>query len=478
MKSREREGLSCLELYIHIPFCVRKCAYCDFLSFPSGEEERARYVERLTEEIEEAGAVSGDYVVTAIFLGGGTPSVLAPEQTKRILQAVKENFYVAEDAEITTEVNPGTADKEKLRAWKQAGINRLSFGLQSAENRELQLLGRIHTMEEFLESYQTAREAGFDNINIDLMSALPGQTVSSWEKTLRTVAALQPEHISAYSLIIEEGTPFYQLFGEDEDKQEEQRRRKELGVPELPDEDAERRMYYDTEQILKEAGYHRYEISNYAKPGYECRHNKGYWTGTEYLGLGLGASSYISIRRKDGSDAKISASGEEGRQERWRHNKGYWTGTEYLGLGLGASSYISIRRKDGSDAKISASGEEGRQERWLERRSNVRDFKTYLSFGREDFKAGRQIEEREALTEQARMEEFMFLGLRLTEGISEAEFFRRFNCTLEAVYGKVLNELSRQELIERYEREGAAFWRLTRRGIDVSNYVLAEFLME
>lgn len=431
MKSREREGLSCLELYIHIPFCIRKCAYCDFLSFPSGEEERARYVERLTEEIEEAGAVSGDYVVTAIFLGGGTPSVLEPEQTKRILQAVKESFYVAEDAEITTEVNPGTADKEKLRAWKQAGINRLSFGLQSAENRELQLLGRIHTMEEFLESYQTAREAGFDNINIDLMSALPGQTVSSWEKTLRTVAALQPEHISAYSLIIEEGTPFYQLFGEDEDKQEEQRRRKELGVPELPDEDAERRMYYDTEQILKEAGYHRYEISNYAKPGYECRHNKGYWTGTEYLGLGLGASSYISIRRKDGSDAKISASGEEGRQERW-----------------------------------------------LERRSNVRDFKTYLSLVREDFKAGRQIEERETLTEQARMEEFMFLGLRLTEGISEAEFFRRFNCTLEAVYGKVLNELSRQELIERYEREGAAFWRLTRRGIDVSNYVLAEFLME
>ena len=431
MKSREREGLSCLELYIHIPFCIRKCAYCDFLSFPSGEEERARYVERLTEEIEEAGAVSGDYVVTAIFLGGGTPSVLEPEQTKRILQAVKESFYVAEDAEITTEVNPGTADKEKLRAWKQAGINRLSFGLQSAENRELQLLGRIHTMEEFLESYQAAREAGFDNINIDLMSALPGQTVSSWEKTLRTVAALQPEHISAYSLIIEEGTPFYQLFGEDEDKQEEQRRRKELGVPELPDEDAERRMYYDTEQILKEAEYHRYEISNYAKPGYECRHNKGYWTGTEYLGLGLGASSYISIRRKDGSDAKISASGEEGRQERW-----------------------------------------------LERRSNVRDFKTYLSFGREDFKAGRQIEEREALTEQARMEEFMFLGLRLTEGISEAEFFRRFSCTLEAVYGKVLDELGRQGLIEKYGREGAAFWRLTKRGIDVSNYVLAEFLME
>lgn len=431
MKSRKKEDLSCLELYIHIPFCVRKCAYCDFLSFPSGEEERERYVERLTEEIEEAGAVSEGYVATAIFFGGGTPSVLTPKQTERILNAVKKSFYVAEDAEITTEVNPGTADREKLEAWRQAGINRLSFGLQSTENRELQYLGRIHTMEDFLESYRAAREAGFENINIDLMSALPGQTVSSWEKTLRTVVSLQPEHISAYSLIIEEGTPFCQLFGEDGDAAEEKKRRQSLGIPELPDEDAERRMYYDTERILGEAGYHRYEISNYAKPGYECRHNKGYWTGTEYLGLGLGASSYINIRREKGEAAKISASGKE-------------------------------------------SGDR----RQLERSSNVRDFKTYLSLTRDDFRAGRQIEERELLTNQAQMEEFMFLGLRLTEGISEEEFFRRFSCTLETVYGDVLQELAGQELMERYEREGAAFWRLTKRGIDVSNCVLAEFLME
>lgn len=431
MKSREKEDLSCLELYIHIPFCVRKCAYCDFLSFPSGEEERERYVERLTEEIEEAGAVSEGYVATAIFFGGGTPSVLTPKQTEHILNAVKKSFYVAEDAEITTEVNPGTADREKLEAWRQAGINRLSFGLQSTENRELQYLGRIHTMEDFLESYRAAREAGFENINIDLMSALPGQTVSSWEKTLRTVVSLQPEHISAYSLIIEEGTPFCQLFGEDGDAAEEKKRRQSLGIPELPDEDAERRMYYDTERILGEAGYHRYEISNYAKPGYECRHNKGYWTGTEYLGLGLGASSYINIRREKGEAAKISASGKE-------------------------------------------SGDR----RQLERRSNVRDFKTYLSLTRDDFRAGRQIEERELLTNQAMMEEFMFLGLRLTEGISEMEFFRRFSCALETVYGDVLEKLAGQELMERYEREGAAFWRLTKRGIDVSNCVLAEFLME
>lgn len=429
MKSRERKDLSCLELYIHIPFCVRKCAYCDFLSFPSCEGERARYVERLTEEIEEAGAVSEGYVAAAIFFGGGTPSLLTPEQTERILKTVKKSFHVAENAEITTEVNPGTADREKFKAWKRAGINRLSFGLQSTDNRELQYLGRIHTMEDFLESYQAAREAGFENINIDLMSALPGQTVSSWEKTLRTVAALQPEHISAYSLIIEEGTPFYQLFGEDKDKQEERRRRKELGVPELPDEDAERRMYYDTERILGEAGYRRYEISNYAKPGYECRHNKGYWTGTEYLGLGLGASSYI--RKKNADAAKASASG------------------------------------GGRDRRIQ-----------MERRSNIRDFKTYLNLGREDFRAEKQVEERELLTEQAQMEEFMFLGLRLTKGISEAEFCRRFGCTLETVYGDVLEELASQKLMESYEREGAVFWRLTKRGIDVSNYVLAEFLME
>ena len=428
MKSREKGRLSCLELYIHIPFCVRKCAYCDFLSFPSGEEERERYVECLTEEIEEAGAVSGRYVVTAIFLGGGTPSVLTPEQTKGILEAVKKSFYVAEDAEITTEANPGTADGNKFRAWKQAGINRLSFGLQSTENKELQCLGRIHTMEDFLESYQAAREAGFDNINIDLMSALPGQTVSSWEKTLRTVVKLRPEHISADSLIIEEGTPFYRLFGGDGDEMEEQKRRQTLGIPDLPDEDAERRMYYETERILKEAGYHRYEISNYAKPGYECCHNKGYWTGTEYLGLGLGASSYVNRR------GEIPLSGE-------------------------------TKKEDG-------------RERQMERRSNIRDFKTYLSLSREDFRAERQVAEREILTEQARMEEFMFLGLRLTEGISEERFFRLFGRSLDDVYGKVLNELTCQELIEQYERDDTVFWRLTKRGIDVSNYVLAEFLME
>ena len=420
-----------LELYLHIPFCVRKCAYCDFLSFAAPERMYREYVDKLIEEIYGQSENFREYQVVSIFVGGGTPSLLPASLMEELFAVLHQCFDIEADAEITIEANPGTLTMEKLELYRQSGVNRLSLGLQSADDQELNYLGRIHTYEDFLKSYQRARQAGFTNINVDLMSALPGQDLHSWKTTLRKVLMLKPEHISAYSLIIEEGTPFCQLFGEDGDAAEEKKRRQSLGIPELPDEDAERRMYYDTERILGEAGYHRYEISNYAKPGYECRHNKGYWTGTEYLGLGLGASSYINIRREKGEAAKISASGKE-------------------------------------------SGDR----RQLERRSNVRDFKTYLSLTREDFRAGRQIEERDLLTSQAQMEEFMFLGLRLTEGISEAEFLRRFSCALETVYGDVLEELARQELMERYEREGAAFWRLTKRGIDVSNCVLAEFLME
>ncbi len=270
-----------MELYIHIPFCVRKCAYCDFLSFPQTKEVIQQYVKKLMEEIRWAGKQYPNRAISSIFIGGGTPSILEAEQMTAIIQAVRDSFYIEETAEISIEANPGTVTEEKLRAYKNVGINRISFGLQSAESKELQLLGRIHTYEEFLESYQMARICGFDNINVDLMSALPGQTVESWEETLTRVAKLEPEHISAYSLIIEEGTPFYEKYGE------------ERGEGILPDEDSEREMYHRTKAILKDMGYERYEISNYAKPGRECRHNVGYWTGVPYLGLGLGASSYM-----------------------------------------------------------------------------------------------------------------------------------------------------------------------------------------
>lgn len=377
-----------LELYIHIPFCIRKCAYCDFLSFPAGEKDRQSYVEALLDEIYGA-KEKGD--AATVFFGGGTPSILPGKEIGRIMDAVRAKYSVPEDAEITLEANPGTLNRKKLEDWKKAGINRLSLGLQSAENAELKALGRIHTWETFLESYRMAREAGFQNINIDLMSALPGQSAYTWRKTLQKVTELKPEHISAYSLIVEEGTPFYEKYAEDV-------KRREKGLPcgFLPSEDEECQMYYDTEKILKAEGYRRYEISNYAREGFECRHNCGYWERKNYRGFGLGASSLIDEVRF--------------------HN------TESM---------------------------ENYQNR---------------AFGRED---------EEYLDAEAQMEEFMFLGLRLTQGISVNDFEKKFHTPYVSVYGKISRELEEKKLLRR--ENGRIF--LTERGIDLSNYVLSEFLL-
>lgn len=291
-----------LELYVHIPFCVRKCHYCDFLSAPADETTKERYVQALCREIASYKDMAAEYHISTVFFGGGTPSLLSIKQFEQIVGAIKNTFFhydnkdnvpeeatMSEDSaglpqiEFTVECNPGTLTEELLTGMRKLGVNRLSIGLQSADNEELKLLGRIHSYEDFLESFRLARAAGFDNINVDLMQALPEQTVQSFGNTLKKVIALQPEHISAYSLIIEENTRFFEWYGEDSDK--------------LPSEDTERCIYKMTQEKLKEAGYIQYEISNYAKPEYECRHNCGYWTGAEYLGLGLGASSYIKGSR-------------------------------------------------------------------------------------------------------------------------------------------------------------------------------------
>lgn len=369
------------ELYIHIPFCVRKCDYCDFLSAPGSEEAKASYTEALLREIEAVKTEKRE--VSSIFVGGGTPSVLSPSLMGDIFEKIHESFSVAPDAEITIEANPGTLSKEKLFLYRSVGINRLSLGLQSPEETELKSLGRIHTYGEFLESFSLAREAGFQNINVDLMCALPEQTYEGWIRNLRTVAALHPEHISAYSLIIEEGTPFA---------------KRKLN---LPDEDTEYRMYEDTAGILAEYGYEQYEISNYAKKGLSCRHNIGYWTRKEYLGLGLGAASL------------------------WGN----------------------------------------------QRFSNTPDFSLYLNnSGFPEKIRG----DRETLSLEAEMSEFMFLGLRMTEGVSKAEFLEGFGVPIESVYGKVLDKYKSMGLLE--EKEGRIF--LTREGIHVSNGVMAEFLLE
>ena len=385
-----------LELYVHIPFCVRKCAYCDFLSAPADTQERTLYIDALTEEIRARKNDFNAYRVSTIFLGGGTPSILEGDDSARIFRALQENFDISDDAEITMEVNPGTVTEEKAASWRKSGVNRLSIGLQSADDRELKMLGRIHTYREFLDTWKIVREAGFENVNVDLISAIPGQNLRSWSETLRKVADLGPEHISAYSLIIEEGTPFYERYGDGSGEDEN----KGNHLPPLPDEDTEREIYKATEKILAEYGYHRYEISNYSKTGYECRHNLGYWERKEYLGLGLGASSLISECRFH----------------------------------------------------------------------NTADMERYLRFYEN---AGTGIcEDIEHLSAEDQMEEFMFLGLRKTVGISVDDFRKAFGKEIREVYGEQMRKLEEQRLIE-YSGNRV---RLTERGTDISNYVFSEFM--
>lgn len=272
-----------LELYIHIPFCAKKCDYCDFLSFSAPESVHREYTEKLMEEICYQSVSYKEYELVSIFIGGGTPSVLPYGYLEIIMGVVRENYRVSPEAEITVEINPGMITADKLDSYKRGGINRISLGLQSTDNKELKALGRIHSFEDFLKSYQMVRQAGFQNVNIDLMSAIPGQTLETWKNTLRKAVMLKPEHISAYSLIVEEGTPFYERYGQNGEG--------------LPEEDVDREMYHFTKTYLARMGYERYEISNYARTGYACEHNIGYWTGREYLGVGLGASSYIEDTR-------------------------------------------------------------------------------------------------------------------------------------------------------------------------------------
>ena len=269
-------------IYIHIPFCVHKCIYCDFLSAPADDDVKYAYTKALINEIRNTADGQVKDKITSIFFGGGTPSVLPDCCIADILMAVRDCFDISDDAEITMECNPGTINESRLSEYRAAGVNRLSFGLQSADNNELKMLGRIHTFEQFAESFRLARNAGFNNINVDLMSAIPGQTEATLENTFDKVMALQPEHISVYSLILEDGT----YLADNIDK-----------FPPVPDEDEDRRMYHMTKERLHSAGYERYEISNYSRPGYECRHNFLYWNRGEYYGFGCSAAGFIGNER-------------------------------------------------------------------------------------------------------------------------------------------------------------------------------------
>ena len=393
-----------LGVYIHIPFCVRKCLYCDFLSAPASHKEIVRYVAALVAEIIEESKNYITYKVDSVFLGGGTPSLLPGKYIIKILDAVYCHFKVGEHCEISMEVNPGTVTAKKLLEWKRSGVNRISIGVQSLVDDELRALGRIHTSEDFFNTYEAAVKSGFNNINVDLMSAIPCQTLASYTGTLRKIIRLEPmpKHISAYSLIVEEGTPFYE------------------NTPELPDEDCEREMYKITHDILLRGGYHQYEISNYALGGYECRHNKRYWRRGNYVGFGIGAASMVDNVRFQNT-----------------HN---------------INSYINhyLHLKEAPGRKIS-----------------------------EDGCLDGVKETRHRLSKEEQMEEFMFLGLRMMKGVSLDEFFHLFGVTMEQVYPGIVEEFCQKGLLQRKkDAKTAQEWvSLTRYGIDVSNVVMAQFLL-
>lgn len=388
-----------LAVYVHIPFCVKKCNYCDFLSFPAGSDLQQQYIYALLEEIKQAASDCEEYVVRSVFLGGGTPSLPDAAFICQIMDTLRDNLHFAEDAEISMEMNPGTVDADKIALYKKAGINRISIGMQSSKDNELKALGRIHDNKTFLQCYDLVRQAGFKNVNIDVMSALPDQDYDSYMETLQQVVDLKPEHISAYSLIIEEGTPFYDLYEEG----------KENTLHPLPSEDEERRMYHATKEFLHAHGYERYEISNYAlmEPvDYSCRHNTAYWTGADYIGFGLGASSMM-------------------KHTRW---------------------------------------------------SNITDIKEYIAtISPDDVMSYKKVRtDIDRLSIRAQMEEYMFLGLRMTRGISISGFNTLFGKTIEEVYGTVIEKNINSGLLA----QDGDILRLTEYGTDVSNHVMADFLLD
>jgi len=383
-------------IYVHIPFCVKKCEYCDFVSFAGKEEKIQGYIASLRKELEMAGKQNRlDYEdgkddlleIETIYLGGGTPSFLPAEEIRGILDTIRANFTLKKDCEITIEVNPGTASREKLETYKQAGINRLSIGLQSIQKHVLKIIGRIHDYEKFEETYRTARELGFENINVDLMIGLPKQNVVDVEKSVEQVIKLNPEHISVYSLIVEEGTPIAQKIEE--------------GSLVLPKEDIERKEYWMVKNKLEEAGYIHYEISNFAKPGKESRHNSDCWEQKEYMGFGIAAHSYTDDIRY----------------------------------------------------------------------SNIEDLEQYI-VNMEKGKIEDNFIFHEKQNVEAKMKEYMMLGLRKIAGVQISKFKEKYGINPIYCYRLELDQLVRDDLVE---VDDDAI-KLTKRGIDFANLVWEKFV--
>lgn len=378
-----------LGLYFHIPFCRSKCAYCDFNSAPpSSDEIVTEYINALIAHMEDYREAVRSYEPDTVFIGGGTPTSIPPSELVRLIRAIRKNFRLAKDAEFTVEANPATVTYPTLLKLHRLGVNRLSIGLQSAHENELKSLSRIHTRQDFVRSYRMAREARFDNINIDLMFGIPGQTPESLAHTMRWVASLRPEHISLYDLKIEPNTAFGKNYEEI--------------APLLPDEDTEADMYIASIDSLYAMDYEQYEISNFSRPGFRCRHNLKYWNCDEYLGFGVSAHSFFN------------------------GNRFSWT-------------------------------------------PNIRDYIQGVTV--KDSKV-RLTDENEAIGERERMGEYIILRLRLTDGISEREFSRRFGLSFETLYG----EKCRKFIQHGFMTAKNGRFALTPSGMFISNYILTELL--
>lgn len=380
-----------LELYLHVPFCRSKCLYCDFASWADKDALMPAYVEAVCAEAMARAKEIGQRTVETAFLGGGTPSVLPPELLNRLLTGTLTLFPLASGGEFTTEANPGALTEAWLEVALRHGVNRLSTGMQAYQPQLLHTLGRIHTFAQVEQSVALSRRCGLDNISLDLMFGLPGQTCAMWLETLEAALSLHPRHLSCYGLIPEEGTPLFAMLSD--------------GRLRLPEEEAERQMYDDCIRLLARHGYVQYEISNFALPGYACRHNLGYWRQIPYLGLGASAASMLTT----GEDIAYC------------------------------------------------------------RETNPPALTDYLHMVE---KRAWQARETEPISPKEARFETMMLGLRTTEGVSEAEFARMHGVTLAACYGKQLHSLEERGLVALHQGR----WALTRRGMDIQNSVLVELM--
>lgn len=416
-----------VSLYVHVPYCVQKCAYCDFNSYAGSQpSDQEGYVRALLTEMERWShrpEVMGVPVPT-IFVGGGTPTMLEGRLLAAVIEGTRRWFAVEASAEVTVEANPGTVDVEgeKLSLALAAGANRVSFGVQARQPHLLQRLGRIHTPDQVEQAVAAARRAGFTNINLDLMYGLPGQTPAEFRETVDWALSLGPTHISAYSLIVEEGTPFFVDY--------------EAGRLALPPEEAEEAMFAEGKAMLEAAGFEHYEVSNFARPGFRSRHNQVYWRNEAYLGLGCGAHSFLELQ------APLP--------------------------NLGAPRpRLTASRVQGGAAVETAPGQPGQRYRFW-------NLKTPSAY-REALERGDwPVEAGEVIDTAGEIAETMIMGLRLLEGVSAERFAARFSRTMEEVYGPTLTKLEGLGLLE---RKGGNV-RLTPRGLRLGNQVWQEFLQE